>query len=283
MQDIIQHIRKSLSDFYPNSEISGFTRLLIEHVTKLSVPAFLSDKSKKITGEELLIIDKIIERLQKFEPIQYILGETEFYGLTYLVNKNVLIPRPETEELVELIINENNATENCRVLDIGTGSGCIAISLKKHLPQSIVEGWDISGGALEVAELNSKKNSVDITLKQVDILSDYHTDRSFDIIVSNPPYVLDSEKSEMHTNVLDYEPHTALFVSDNNPLLFYSRIAEVATKLLSHGGKLYFEINRMKGKETIAMLEDKKFANIQLFKDISGNDRIVTAEYNSPT
>lgn len=278
MQDIFQHIRKSLSEFYPESEISGLTRLLIENVTKSSIPALLSDKSKKITGEELLKIDKIIERLQKFEPIQYILGETEFYGLPYVVNQNVLIPRPETEELVELILNENKS-DSLSILDIGTGSGCIAISLKKHLPNSIVEGWDISTGALKVAMLNSKKNLTDVIFNQVDILSDYPDKMTFDVIVSNPPYVLDSEKSDMHTNVLGYEPHTALFVPDNDPLLFYNRIADVATQLLTNGGKLYFEINRMKGQEISQMLESKNFSNIQLIKDISGNDRIVKAEY----
>ena len=279
MHDIILNIRKSLSNFYPDTEISGLTRLLIENVTKSSIPALLSDKSKKITEEELLKIDKIVERLQKFEPIQYILGETEFYGLPFVVNENVLIPRPETEELVELILKENK-TDQPRILDIGTGSGCIAISLKRHLPKSIVEGWDISKGALEVASLNSKNNSANVLFTQVDILGEYPNQLTFDIIVSNPPYVLDSEKSEMHTNVLKYEPHTALFVADSNPLLFYNRIADVSTQLLTNGGKLYFEINRMKGQETIKMLEDKGFSAIKLIKDISGNDRIVKAEYH---
>lgn len=279
MQDIILNIRKSLSDFYPDTEISGLIRLLIENVTKSSIPALLSDKSKKITEEELLKIDKIVERLQNFEPIQYILGETEFYGLPFVVNENVLIPRPETEELVELILKENK-TDQPRILDIGTGSGCIAISLKKYLLKSIIEGWDISKGALEVANLNSKNNSANVLFTQVDILGEYPNQRTFDIIVSNPPYVLDSEKSEMHTNVLKYEPHTALFVADNNPLLFYNRIANVATQLLTNGGKLYFEINRMKGQETIKLLEDKGFSNTQLIKDISGNNRIVKAEYH---
>lgn len=279
MQDIILNIRKSLSNFYPDTEISGLTRLLIENVTKSSIPALLSDKSKKITEEELLKIDKIVERLQKFEPIQYILGETEFYGLPFVVNENVLIPRPETEELVELILKENK-TDQPRILDIGTGSGCIAISLKKHFPKSIVEGWDISKGALEVANLNSKNNSANVLFTQVDILGEYPNRLTFDIIVSNPPYVLDSEKSEMHTNVLKYEPHTALFVADSNPLLFYNRIADMCIQLLTNGGKLYFEINRMKGQETIKMLEDKGFSAIKLIKDISGNDRIVKAEYH---
>lgn len=279
MHDIILNIRKSLSNFYPDTEISGLTRLLIENVTNSSIPALLSDKSKKITEEELLKIDKIVERLQKFEPIQYILGETEFYGLPFVVNENVLIPRPETEELVELILKENK-TDQPRILDIGTGSGCIAISLKKYFPKSIVEGWDISKGALEVASLNSKNNSANVLFTQVDILGEYPNQLTFDIIVSNPPYVLDSEKSEMHTNVLKYEPHTALFVADSNPLLFYNRIADMCTQLLTNGGKLYFEINRMKGQETIKMLEDKGFSAIKLIKDISGNDRIVKAEYH---
>lgn len=278
MQDILQNIRKSLSGFYPDNEISGLVRLLIEHVTKSSMPALLSDKNTKITSEEVLKIDKIVERLQRFEPIQYILGETEFYGLPFTVNQDVLIPRPETEELVELILNENKESKP-RILDIGTGSGCIAVSLQKLLPNASVKGWDISEKALAVAALNSKSNSVNVTFNQVDILSDYPTNHSFDIIVSNPPYVLDSEKTDMHANVLEYEPHTALFVADNNPLLFYNRIADVAIQLLTDGGKLYFEINRAKGQETIKMLENKKFSEIRLIKDISGNDRMVRAQY----
>lgn len=278
MQDILQNIRKSLSRFYPDNEISGLVRLLIEHVTKSSMPALLSDKNTKITSEEVLKIDKIVERLQRFEPIQYILGETEFYGLPFTVNRDVLIPRPETEELVELILNENKESKP-RILDIGTGSGCIAVSLQKLLPNASVKGWDISEKALAVAALNSKSNSVNVTFNQVDILSDYPTNHSFDIIVSNPPYVLDSEKTDIHANVLEYEPHTALFVADNNPLLFYNRIADVAIQLLTDGGKLYFEINRAKGQETIKMLENKKFSEIRLIKDISGNDRMVRAQY----
>lgn len=278
MQDILQNIRKSLSGFYPDNEISGLVRLLIEHVTKSSMPALLSDKNTKITSEEVLKIDKIVERLQRFEPIQYILGETEFYGLPFTVNQDVLIPRPETEELVELILNENKESKP-RILDIGTGSGCIAVSLQKHIHESSVTAWDISEKALAVAALNSKSNSVNVTFNQVDILSDYPINHSFDIIVSNPPYVLDSEKTDMHANVLEYEPHTALFVADNNPLLFYNRIADVAIQLLTDGGKLYFEINRAKGQETIKMLENKKFSEIRLIKDISGNDRMVRAQY----
>lgn len=279
MQDILQNIRKSLSEYYPDNEVSGLVRLLIEHVTQSAMPVLLSDKNTKITTEELLKIDKIVKRLQRFEPIQYILGETEFYGLPFTVNHDVLIPRPETEELVELVLNENTET-NAHILDIGTGSGCIAISLQKHLPKASVTAWDISEKALATASLNSKNNAVDVIFNKVDILADYPDNQHFDIIVSNPPYVLDSEKTDMHTNVLDYEPHTALFVSDNDPLLFYNRIADVAAKLLTNGGKLYFEINRAKGSETIKMLESKHFSDVRLLKDISGNDRMVRAEYD---
>lgn len=279
MQDLLFNIRKSLSEFYPDTEISGLIRIIVEYITKSSMPALLSDKNTKITSEENLKIDKIVERLQRFEPIQYIIGETEFYGLPFIVNQDVLIPRPETEELVELILIENKGSKS-QILDIGTGSGCIAISLQKHLPEANITGWDISDKALSIAEINNKNNGVDVIFKQVDILSDYPNKQHFDIIVSNPPYVLDSEKIDMHSNVLDYEPHTALFVPDHSPLLFYNKIADVATQLLGNGGKLYFEINRAKGQETIKMLEGKNFSNIRLIKDISGNDRIIRAEYH---
>lgn len=279
MQDLLFNIRKSLSEFYPDTEISGLIRIIVEYITKSSMPALLSDKNTKITSEENLKIDKIVERLQRFEPIQYIIGETEFYGLPFIVNQDVLIPRPETEELVELILIENKGSKS-QILDIGTGSGCIAISLQKHLPEANITGWDISDKALSIAEINNKNNGVDVIFKQVDILSDYPNNQHFDIIVSNPPYVLDSEKIDMHSNVLDYEPHTALFVPDHSPLLFYNKIADIATQLLGNGGKLYFEINRAKGQETIKMLEGKNFSNIRLIKDISGNDRIIRAEYH---
>lgn len=278
MQNTISKIRESLSNIYPESEISGFIRLIMEHTTGLSIPTILSDKNTKITEAQLLNINKIVQRLETFEPIQYILEETEFYGLPFYVNKNVLIPRPETEELVEKIIFDNKK-DDIHILDIGTGSGCIAISLKKNIKGSIVSAWDISTGALEVANLNAKKNQVEILTQEIDILSNYSNESLFDIIVSNPPYVLEIEKLEMDNNVLDYEPHTALFVPDNNPLLFYNRIADIAKKLLKPNGYLYFEINSMKGNETISMLNEKGFSKTELIKDMSGKDRIVKACY----
>lgn len=277
MSDIIQKIKDSLSPIYPESEIVGMTRIIIESVTGYSVPILLSDKSKKITDTQYLKIDKILKRLQSAEPIQYILGETEFFGLPFLVDENVLIPRPETEELVEMILNENERGD-CHILDIGTGSGCIAISLKKHLPKAVVCAWDFSAGALSMANQNAERNKLTVQFSQVDVLQDYPIDTMFDTIVSNPPYVLDSEKEVMNKNVLDYEPHSALFVPDNDPLRFYKRIADIAQKLLKEKGKLYFEINQAKGPETVEMLSAKGFEAVRLIKDLLGNDRIVAAQ-----
>lgn len=277
MQNIILKIRDSLSEIYPYNESINLSRLIIEQVTGYPIPVLLSDKSKKITSAQEQIIDKIIKRLQTSEPIQYIFGETEFFGLSFMVNPNVLIPRPETEELVELIINENKDTDS-KILDIGTGSGCIAISLKKHLSKSDIEAWDISTQALIIASENSKANSTNIIFKEVDVLNNYPQETRFDIIVSNPPYVLESEKELMNKNVLNYEPHSALFVPDSNSLIFYERIADIAKQLLNRYGRLYFEINQLKGQETKRMLEKKGFSNIRIIQDLQGNDRIVVSQ-----
>ena len=210
--------------------------------------------------------------------ILIILEETEFFGLPFFGNKNVLIPRPETEELVELILSENSG-RSIQILDIGTGSGAIAIALAKHMKDAKITAWDISFKALDVAVSNSKANSTDISFKRVDVLGNYPTDQKFDIIVSNPPYVLESEKEDMNKNVLDYEPHSALFVPDNSPLLFYERITDIAKQLLNPNGKLYFEINQAKGPETKSMIEEKGLKNVSIIKDISENNRIIRANY----
>lgn len=277
MQKIIQKIQNSLTGIYPENEAINLTRLIIEQVTGYSVPILLSDKSKKITSAQEQIIDKIIERLQTSEPIQYILGETEFFGLPFVVDKNTLIPRPETEELIELILSET-ANKEVSILDIGTGSGCIAISLKKHLPKANVFGWDFSEPALTVARKNAEKNQTPILFEKVNVLQIFVPDIKLDIIVSNPPYILESEKKDMDKNVLEYEPHSALFVPDDKGLLFYERIADIALKLLKPQGKLYFEINRQKGMDTAEMLSQKGFSNIRIIKDLSGNDRMVVAQ-----
>lgn len=280
MQETIKHIKSVLSEYYPDNEIASLTRIIIEQVSDRPLPLLMSDKSIKITPSQEANINEIIKRLQAFEPIQYIIGETEFYGLPFSVNENVLIPRPETEELVELIISSNKNKESS-ILDIGTGSGAIAIAIKKHLPCSQIEAWDISQEALHVAKTNAQTNSVDISFKNIDILSDFPSNKTFDIIVSNPPYILDSEKEQMFSNVLEHEPHIALFVPDNEPLLFYSRIADISKLLFKENGHLYFEINQKKGSEVISMLQEKGYTNIELIKDISQNDRIVRAEYKN--
>lgn len=277
MQEITINIRQALSDIYPESEVKGLIRIMIEYVTGLPYARLLSDKSIKLSESQKLKINEITQRLLRHEPIQYIIGVIEFYGLPFKVDENVLIPRPETEELVEQIIKDNT-TSKVDILDIGTGSGCIAISLKKHLPDANIQAWDISPQALHTAAENAKCNATDIKFEEVNVLSNYPQKETFDIIVSNPPYILEQEKLQMADNVLQYEPHTALFVPDNNPLLFYERIADVGLNLLNLEGKLYFEINRSQGETTCKMLSEKGYINIELIRDISGNDRIVKAQ-----
>ena len=275
VQKTISHIKESLKTYYPDSEISGFIRIIIEYITGRSYHLLLTD-NKEFTDDELKQLEGILRRLKEYEPIQYITEKTEFFGLPFCVNKNVLIPRPETEELVELILNDNKGSD-LKVLDIGTGSGAIAIALAKHLKNAKVYALDISFMALDVAVLNSKINSVDITFKRTDILKDYPIEE-FDIIVSNPPYIMEDEKALMEQNVLAYEPHSALFVPNDDALLFYNRIADVASDILKPNGKLYFEINQAKGNEVMKMLENKGYLNTNVFQDLNKNDRIIRAE-----
>jgi release factor glutamine methyltransferase len=230
------------------------------------------------SSEEILIWNAILEKLQLEIPIQYILGTTQFYGLEFNVNENVLIPRPETEELVEWIIISNLKTpklKKLKILDIGTGSGCIAISLAKNIPDAEVSAIDISDKALATAKKNADLNKVAVAFLQKNILETNDLEQQFDIIVSNPPYVRNLEKAEIKSNVLANEPHLALFVEDNDALIFYRKIAELATKNLSVEGKLFFEINQYLGKETVELLEKMHFKNIELRKDIYGNDRMI--------
>lgn len=277
MREVTAHIINELKPYYSESEILGFIRIIIPHVLNLPYSNLLTKTNLLLNEEQRSSLSSIIERLKVYEPIQYIVGEEEFFGLPFMVDKNTLIPRPETEELVEQVIIDNQG-KTPSILDIGTGSGCIAISLAKNFRNSRVSAWDFSQNALNIAKKNASLNHVDVTFRQVDILGDYPKDKRFSIIVSNPPYVLESEKKDMEQNVLGYEPHSALFVPDNNPLLFYERIANIAIELLTPNGMLYFEINRKKGIETMDMLCRKGFLGISLHKDISGNDRIVKAQ-----
>lgn len=277
MFDYQQYIYNKLRAIYPEDEIQSLSRLLLEEVSGIPASLFFSDKSNQLNAQQEKRLDDILERLQKYEPLQYILGETEFYGLPFSVNQQVLIPRPETEELVEWIVTEY-VNKPIRILDIGTGSGCIAVTLAKKLPKATLEAWDVSPNALAVASENANRNKVNVCFKQINVLSDeIPFMEKWDVIVSNPPYVLNSEKEQMHRNVLDYEPALALFVSDNDPLLFYRRIAELGKTLLHSNGVLFYEINAALGAETVEMLDCVGYAKIELKQDLSGNDRMVKA------
>jgi release factor glutamine methyltransferase len=276
---------KQLSTIYDTNEVNSLFMMVLENVVNISSAKIKAFPETEISTHDTERITNILTRLATGEPIQYILGYAEFYGLTFKVNPSVLIPRPETEELVDwaikswqLAVGSWQAPFN--ILDIGTGSGCIPISLKKNLPDAEVSAIDISPEALQTAKENAGLNKVDINFIQDDILNP--TNHSLltthhSLIISNPPYVTFEDKKLMHTNVTDFEPHTALFVPEDDPLVFYKAIADFASTHLDKGGLLFFEINESCGKQIVELLEDKKFTNIELRKDISGKDRIIKA------
>ena len=279
MQTAIQHIQHELQGLYPETEIKSFCYLIVEKLTGFSRSEIIVNKNTLFSKEQHHTIDSFILKLRNFVPIQYILGETEFYGLPFNVNESVLIPRPETEELVDWIQSENDRNANLQILDIGTGSGCIAISLKHEFKYATVEAFDISEKALETAKTNAELNKLEVTFSKVDILGSPEFETKWDVIVSNPPYVTELEKADMQPNVLNNEPHLALFVPDNDPLLFYRHIALFAQKHLKPQGKLYFEINREFGQATMNLLNELGYTEVEVRKDISGNDRMVRAVY----
>ena len=278
MKRIITRINERLGSCYTAGEVSALTRIIATELLGVSQMAFYLKDNITLTAEQEALLDNAIERLKKQEPIQYILGYSDFCDLRFKVTPATLIPRPETSELVEWITSEATGKES--ILDIGTGSGCIAVSLAHKLPQNKVTAWDISHEALAVATENSKANGQAVTFEQVDILAYEPAGEQFDIIVSNPPYIKENEKEAMHANVLDWEPHTALFVPDSDPLLFYRTIAEKGLTLLLPGGRLYFEINRTHGKETMEMLAALGYTGIELRKDFAENDRMIKAVKN---
>ena len=301
LKDLANKFKLDLSTIYDEEEAHALFLITLEHVLKYGRGNYLLKKEEVISTESLNKLDTILTTLQTGKPIQYITGSTKFYGLPFKVNPSVLIPRPETEELVEWIIEEvksyeltvtNNKFVNRQssikyILDIGTGSGCIAIALKKNLPDVTVYAVDIARDSLEIAKQNAELNKVDVEFIQDDILYPRaiesqispHTPH-ISIIVSNPPYITENEKSGMHENVLANEPHSALFVSNENPLIFYEAITDFALKNLTKNGLLFFEINEYLGKQTIDLLKCKGFINIELRKDMHGKDRMIKA--NNP-
>lgn len=276
VKDILQQIRTLLGGYYTTGEVTALSRILITELLEIKESIFFLKDPVALTPEQQQLLDKALERLQAHTPIQHILGYEDFCGLRFEVSPSVLIPRPETQELVSWIESEANGKE--RILDIGTGSGCIAISLAHKLPDAQVTAWDISPQALATARHNNLANGTEVEFVQTDILSEnIALQETFDIIVSNPPYIKENEKGDMQPNVLNWEPHIALFVPDQDPLLFYRTIAQKALTMLSPGGRLYFEINRAYGKETCQMLVELGYSNIELRKDFAENDRMVRA------
>ena len=282
------HFFDSLKNIQDEQEIESFFFILTEYLHNLKRVDVALNSNFELSDEEVEKWNAILVDLQQEKPIQYITGESWFYGLKFEVNENTLIPRPETEELVEWIIESQKSkvqSQKLEILDIGTGSGCIPISLKANLPQANVSAIDVSEQALEVAKRNANSNKVEINFIQANILEveylsqlqtpNFQLPTSIDIIVSNPPYVRNLEKEEIKKNVLDYEPHLALFVEDTDALLFYRKIAQLALKNLSPNGLLFFEINQYLGKETVELLENIGFKNIELKKDMYGNDRMI--------
>ncbi|VAW21762.1 Peptide chain release factor N(5)-glutamine methyltransferase [hydrothermal vent metagenome] len=266
-----------LSNNYPKTEIQSFFNILIEHQLNLTRVEIALNPAIEITKTHLDFLQGALSSLKKSVPIQYIIGETAFYGLPFKVSKNVLIPRPETEELVNWVLNDTKNIKNINILDIGTGSGCIAISIAKNAPNAKIFALDISSKALEIAKENAKLNGVRIQFIEANILDFPKSNEKFDIIISNPPYVRELEKKQMQKNVLENEPHIALFVRDENPLLFYDKIADFALTNLKQNGSIYFEINQYLGKETVTLLKSKGFQNIKLKKDIFDVNRMLKA------
>ena len=280
IKNLKSHFFSELQTIQEESEIESFFFILTEYLLNLKRIDISLNPDFEVSETDLETWNTIISELKTEKPIQYITGEAWFYGYRFEVNENTLIPRPETEELIEWIVEESKNLKiqqpnNLNILDIGTGSGCIPISLKKELPNAEVFTIDVSEKALEIARKNAVDNEVEVNFMLKNILETDSLVEKYDVIVSNPPYVRNLEKQEIKKNVLDYEPHLALFVEDTDALLFYRKIAQLALSGLAPNGKLFFEINQYLGKETIELLENLGFKNIELRKDFVGNDRMI--------
>ena len=272
IRDILPYFERELTQFYSNKEVQNMAFWCIHSISKLSRSEYLLSSDSPLSKDTVSFYQSVVSRLQNFEPLQYILGECEFYGLSLKVSPSCLIPRPETEELVHWILQHNFT----KALDIGTGSACIPIALAKH-KEAQITALDISFDALSIARENAKKNTVDIHFIEHNIFNDIDLKTSFDLIVSNPPYVLESEKTLMNNNVLDYEPHLALFVSDNDALIYYKRIIDFSKVHLQKDGLLFLEINEQKSVEIKDLLENNGFKNVLIKKDMQGKNRMVKA------
>lgn len=284
MQASLQYIRQELRDLYPAEEIESFIRLIFSWLKNYSLTDLILKKDEQLSSDDREKIVEIITRLKQHEPIQYIFGEAQFYDLTFQVSEHVLIPRPETEELVDWIVKDQPHI-GARILDIGTGSGCIPVALKKNLPETIVSACDISSDALNMAHRNAEQNHAEIYFFELDILSSTQTElpHKIDILVSNPPYIRLSEMELMQANVLDFEPHLALFVENDQPLLFYEALARFGQKNLTPGGLIYWEINEAYGAECCELLRQYGYSEIILRKDLNGKDRMVKGRLTNKT
>jgi release factor glutamine methyltransferase len=284
LKEIKSKFNDDLHGIYPGLEIDSFFKLLSEAYLNLSPVEIVLQSDMEIEPAIQEKFSAALKRLKAYEPIQYIIGRTEFFGLPLNVNPDTLIPRPETEELVKLTLQEvaeANTAEKLRILDIGTGAGCIAVALAKNLPDAEISAMDVSEEALKVAEENAKINKVDVHYFQGDILTMESLPEKYHFIVSNPPYVRLSEKRMMDSNVVDFEPELAIFVTDEDPLLFYRKIAQLAKRQLTENGKLFFEINEYLGEDLLALIIDEGLENIHLIKDIYGKNRMLKCSYNS--
>ncbi len=276
VRDIRKYYCEQLCSIYDNDEANAMILILLEHYFKITRVKMALEPDMRLSESEMLTFHFAVKDLLKNKPIQYIIGETEFCDLKFKVNENVLIPRPETSEMIYKIVERQKTKDKRQLsnLDIGTGSGCIAISLAKQIPNSKVYALDISEKALEVAKENAINNDADVTFIHDDILAlKNKIETKFDIIVSNPPYVRELEKAEMRDNVLNWEPHNALFVSDNDPLIFYRNILEFAKSHLKENGEIWFEINEYLGKEMSGLCKEYGFSDVEIFKDFRGKER----------
>lgn len=279
ISELKKNFLASLSGLYPSEEIQSFFNILSEKYLGLTRLAIALDPKKEIDNKAVVKFDEVIKRLKLYEPIQYIIEEAEFYGLAFTVNKETLIPRPETEELVSWVLEnlEEEKNSNLEILDIGTGSGCIAVSLAKHLPEAKISALDFSKKALNVAKMNAERNEVEVDFFCSDILKAQNLPKKYDIIVSNPPYVRELEKEYMEQNVLNFEPNSALYVSDSDPLIFYRAIASLAQQYLKPNGQILFEINEFLAEEMLTLMESEGFQRLEIKKDIYGKNRMLRA------